>query len=152
MKPSAYNLYLLAKIPIAFLAGVRVKKLSPQSCTTRVALSYLSQNPFQSMFWAVQGMAGEFSTGILLADLISRRDLKVSMLVRENSAVFTKKARGKITFTCSEGEAITQALDTLTLHQEPLTLELHSKGVDASGDTVSEFTFVWSLKLKAAVV
>ena len=56
------------------------------------------------MFWAVQGMAAEFPTGILLTDQIRKSGRNISMLVLNNKANFSKKATGRINFTCDQGE------------------------------------------------
>ena len=58
------------------------------------------------MFWAVQGMAAELSTGVLVISQIRETGERISMLVASNKAVFTKKARGKITFICEDGYLI----------------------------------------------
>ncbi len=144
-----YNLYLLKTIPISYLAGVRIKDLNSSQCTASVKLGLLSQNPFKSMFWAVQGMAAEFSTGILCADKIRGTGKKISMLVVENKAVFTKKAVGRITFTCTQGEAIDQILKQAINSNQGCTLWLKSQGRDETGALVSEFEFLWSFKVKS---
>ena len=61
-------------------------------------------------------MAAEFATGALVMYHIRKSGRKVSMLVLNNSATFTKKATGRITFRCEDGPALeaalTQALET----------------------------------------
>ena len=143
-----FHLYLLAKIPISFLAGVRLKSLSDTECSTKVSLSWLSQNPFKSMFWAVQGMAAEFSTGIMCAEKIRKSGRKISMLVTEQSAEFTKKATGEIVFSCNQGEEIDEILKKAIETGEGVELNLFSTGINKNGDIVSKFKFKWSFKLK----
>ena len=62
------------------------------------------QNPYRSMFWAVQGMAAELTTGMLLTNSIQNSKANISMLLVSNKSSFYKKAVGKLTFTCEEGE------------------------------------------------
>lgn len=143
-----FHLYILFKIPIAFLAGVRLESLTDDECFTRVKLGWLNQNPFNSMFWAVQGMAAEFSTGILCANKIRNSGRKISMLVTEQSAEFTKKAKGKIIFTCSQGTEIDLALKKAIDSGEGVQLKLLTQGLDENGEIVSKFTFLWSFKVK----
>lgn len=143
-----YNLYLLKTIPISFLAGVRIKSLDSRSCLSSVKLGLLNQNPFRSMFWAVQGMAAEFSTGILCADKIRKTNQKLSMLVVQNKAEFTKKAVGRIYFTCEQGEEIENTIQLAIESGEGQTLWLRSKGINEKGETVSQFEFLWSFKVK----
>lgn len=145
---SQYNLYLLKNLPISWIAGVRISKLSDTDCETTVKFGWLNQNPFRSMFWAVQGMAAEFSTGILCADKIRNSGKKISMLVIENSAQFTKKAVGKIEFSCDQGREVDDVIKRAIETGEGQTLILVSEGKDEKGDTVSKFKFVWSFKVK----
>lgn len=43
------------------------------------------------MFWAVQGMAAELTTGVLIMREIKQSGERISMLVAHNKASFTKK-------------------------------------------------------------
>ena len=72
------NTFTMLKLPSAFFTGVRVKKISKTSCTTCVKLKWINQNPFKSMFWAVQGMAAELSTGALVMASIRESNANVS--------------------------------------------------------------------------
>jgi len=53
-------------LPSAWLCGVRVDSFHTNSCTVRVKHGFLNKNPFNSLFWAVQGMAAEMPGGLLL--------------------------------------------------------------------------------------
>ena len=101
------------------------------------------------MFWAVQGMAAELSTGALIILKIKSLDNKLSMLVIKNEAQFTKKAKGRITFRCNQGFDIDNALKKAIDSGEGQTLILHAEGHDESGDLVSKFSFEWTLKTKS---
>ena len=107
-----------------------------------------NQNPFRSMFWAVQGMAAELSTGILIMQAIKKHKKNISMLVLNNRANFSKKAKGKLVFNCTAEEKINTAFKKLIDSNTPQTLWLTSKGVDENQDTVSTFEFEWTLSLK----
>ena len=43
--------------------GVRTKYIDNSKCIVVVKHRWINQNPFDSMFWAVQGMAAELATG-----------------------------------------------------------------------------------------
>ena len=62
------------------------------------------------MFWAVQGMAAELSTGALVMAKIKESNKNISMLVANNKGTFSKKARGRITFTCNDGIIVDEAI------------------------------------------
>ena len=63
------------------------------------------------MFWAVQGMAAELTTGALVLMKIRESNKKISMLVLNNNATFTKKATGRITFICNDGKLVDEAVE-----------------------------------------
>lgn len=139
----------MLKLPSAFLTGVRVKKISAETCVTSVKHRWINQNPFKSMFWAVQGMAAELSTGALVMAQIRESGAKVSMLVANNKATFTKKATGRITFTCNDGIAIQRAISATVHNGEGQTCWMKSEGVDEAGDVVSIFEFEWTVRKKS---
>ena len=101
------------------------------------------------MFWAVQGMAAEFSTGALVIGKIQDSGKRISMLVTTNNAKFTKKATGKITFICKDGHLIDDAIKKAIATGEGQTFWMQSVGLNQEGIEVSTFNFEWSIKLKS---
>lgn len=142
------NLYLLKKLPSAYLCGVRVYAIADEYCTVRVKHGWLNQNPFNSMYFAVQNMGAELTTGVLVMKAIRESGQKVSMLVLNQKSQFTKKATGIITFKCTQGilirEKIAEALHT----REGVSFWVRSEGYDEKGDKVGVYDFEWTLKAK----
>ena len=60
------NLFTVFNLPAAYFTGVRTQSIDAQKCVVTVKHRWINQNPFKSMFWAVQGMAAELSTGALI--------------------------------------------------------------------------------------
>src|SRR5687768_8399045 len=85
-----FSLFLLYKLPSAWLAGVRVHTMSAGSCTTVVPYRWLSQNPFRSTYFACLAMAAEMSSGVLAMAHADAAPAKVSMLVTGMEAIFLK--------------------------------------------------------------
>lgn len=148
MTKNLFNKMLFFKIPIAKIAGIKLKNYDGNQAQILVKYGWLNQNPFRSMFWAVQGMAAEFSTGIMCIDKIQKSGQKISMLVVGLEANFTKKAVGKIVFTCDQGKLLDEVLQKAIETKEGQTLKMRSVGIDEKGDQVSEFLFTWSFKVK----
>lgn len=146
--PSKLNTFLFFKLPSAFWSGVRVKAISAQQCVVTVKHRWFNQNPFNSMYFAVQAMAAELTTGALVMMQIKQSGKKISMLVANNKGNFTKKATGRITFTCNEGHLITEAITRTIATGEGQTFWMKSVGVNEKGEQVSELDFEWSIKLK----
>ena len=148
LTPRKLNTYTMFKLPSAYLCGVRTKYIDTEKCIVTVKHRWINQNPFNSMFWAVQGMAAEFSTGALVISKIKASGERISMLVTSNTATFTKKATGKITFTCNDGHVIQEAINRTVATGEGQTFSMTSIGVNKEGIVVSTFKFEWSIRIK----
>lgn len=147
--PIKLNTFTFFKLPSAFWSGVRVKVISPEICQTTVKHGWFNQNPFKSMYFAVQAMAAEFTTGALVMYRIKESGKDISMLVAQNKAVFTKKATGRITFTCNQGNLIAEVIKKAIDTNEGQTVWLTSIGVNEKGEQVSEMQFEWTLKARS---
>ena len=149
LTPSKLNSFLFFKLPSAFISGVRVKDIDLVHCVVTVKHRWINQNPFKSMYFATQAMAAELSTGALVMNHIQKSGEKISMLVAQNKAVFTKKATGRITFVCKDGNKIEEALMHTINTGEGQSFWMKSIGTDENGFSVSEMEFEWSIKLKS---
>ncbi|NAY90534.1 DUF4442 domain-containing protein [Muricauda sp. JGD-17] len=149
IKPSKFNTFTFFKLPAAWWCGVRLKYIDEKKAVTTVRHKWVNQNPFKSMFWAVQGMAAELSTGAMVMNEIQKSGKRISMLVANNKATFTKKATGRITFTCKDGHLIADAIQNTLRTGEGQTLWMESVGVNSDGVEVSTFHFEWTIKLKS---
>ena len=145
---NSFNTYTFFKLPSAWWSGVRLTKVTDQLVEVSVKHRWFNQNPFGSMFWAVQGMAAELSTAVFLIWTIKKSKQAVSMLVLKNQAIFKKKAKGRIRFHCTQVQAAVDSVNQAIESGEPVSVKLKSIGTDPSGDIVSEFEFEWSLKKK----
>lgn len=142
------NYFLLVKLPSAYFTGVRVEQISENKAVVRVKHRWISQNPFNSLYYGVQAMAAELSTGVLVLKKISESNKRISMLVTKQSATFTKKGRGVVRFTCDDGYKIDSAIaDTIKTGQGQ-TILLRSQALNEADEIVSSFEFEWSLKAK----
>ena len=143
--PNKINRWMLFKLPAAWLTGVRLSLIDKDKCEVKVRFKWINQNPYRSMFWAVQAMAAELTTGMLLTKSIQDSNSDISMLLVSNKSSFYKKAVGKITFVCDEGEIAKQLINS-TIKNTTSKAWFKAKGYDEAGDQVSEFDFEWSCK------
>ena len=150
MKFTAGNLnkFLFFKLPSAFISGVRAKEISETKCIVTVKHRWINQNPFKSMYFAVQAMAAELTTGALVMYHIKESGKKISMLVANNKGNFTKKATGRITFTCNDGHLIQDAIKKTIETGEGQTFWMKSIGINEKGEQVSKMDFEWSIRVK----
>ena len=145
---SKFNAFAFFKLPSAWWCGVRLRSCDENKAIVTVKHSWFNQSPFKSMYWAVQGMAAELSTGAMVNAQIRGRGEDISMLVANNKANFSKKATGKITFTCKDGQRIKEALDQTIATGEGQTFWMDSVGINEDGLVVSTFNFEWTVKLR----
>lgn len=145
---SNLNKLLFFKLPSAFICGVRVNYIDDHKCVVTVKHRWINQNPFKSMYWAVQGMAAEFATGALVMRHINNSSKKISMLVANNKSSFTKKATGRITFICNDGHLIQEAIKKTIENGEGQTFWMKATGTNEKGEQVSQMDFEWSIRVK----
>lgn len=150
MKISSSNLnkFVFLKLPSAFICGVCVQHFDDTKCIVSVKHRWISQNPFNSMYWAVQGMAAELASGALVMNQIQKSGKKVSMLVANNKGNFSKKATGRILFVCDEGVLIEKALQDAIETGEGQSVWMKSIGTNEKGEVVSQMDFEWTVKVK----
>lgn len=100
------------------------------------------------MYFAVQAMAAELSTGALVMSRIQESGKKISMLVMNNNASFTKKATGRIVFQCNDGNLIKEGIEKSIETGKGQTFWMKSVGRNEEGVEVSTFNFEWTIKVK----
>ncbi len=144
--PFKFRLFLLAKLPSAFFAGVRVIKADEEKCTVKVPYKWFSQNPFKSTYFACLSMAAEMSTGVLALAHVHKRTPAISMLVQKVEGDFIKKATGITIFTCEDGPIIQQTIEDAITTKEGKIVSARSSGKNAAGEIVAEFIITWSFK------
>jgi hypothetical protein len=142
-------MYLLSKLPSAFFAGVRIKDIEEKKCIVTVPYKWFSRNPFRSTYFACLSMAAEMSTGALCLLHLYKRKPPVSMLVVKVESEYFKKAKGKTTFTCEDGEMIKNVINESVATGEAKIVRARSTGISDEGQLVAEVYVTWSFKPKS---
>ena len=139
---------MLSKLPMGFMSGLKIIRLTHQDAIVGVRFKWMNQNPFKSIYFAVLSMAAELSTGVLAYGQIYKRNPNVSMLVVKLEAEFYKKAVGEILFTCVDGDKIAASIEACIQSNQPRSIECVSIGRNSVGEEVAKFIFTWSFKSK----
>ncbi|MEO5562810.1 MAG: thioesterase, partial [Chitinophagaceae bacterium] len=50
--PLKFRMFLFAKLPSAYFAGVRVREMDEKKCVVTVPYKWYTQNPFRSTYFA----------------------------------------------------------------------------------------------------
>jgi len=143
-----FRFSLFKILPMGFLSGMKISKLTEDKCSVTVPYKRKNKNPFRSTFWAVLGMAAEMSSGALLIMYTHKQKPSVAMIIVNCKGNFVKKATDITTFTCNDGQKIKQAIKTAIEKEEPQLIECDMAGVNEAGEEVANFTFTWSVKAR----
>ena len=138
--------FFLAKLPLAWFAGLRVHALTEERCEFLLPRGWRTQNPFRSSYFAAQAMAAELSTGALMMLATEAAGAPISMLVSDMRATFEKKAISDAVFACEDGAKAFAAVAETLRTGEGATAEMETVGRMADGTVVSRFVFTWSVK------
>ena len=144
--PWLMRLFMLGKLPLALVAGVRVRELERERCVVSVPYGWRSTNPFRSTYFAALAMAAEMSTGAPAMLAVRSAPTSVAMLITGLEASFGKKATGTTYFTCEEGERLVEAVAGTVRTGDAVAVTVASVGRLADGNEVARFTFTWSFK------
>ncbi len=144
--PFTLPAFMLAKLPLALFAGLRVRSLDTERCTTSLPYGWRTTNPFRSIYFAAQSMAAELSTGALAMLAIEASPGSVAMLITGLEAEFGKKANADVKFTCEDGGKIFAAVREAATSHEPAVVRAETVGRMGDGTEVSRFVFTWSFK------
>jgi len=144
LKGLRFRVFTALSMPTAWFAGLRIRELDNNVCVTTLPGGWRTQNPFKTMYWAVQGMGAELSTGAAPFAMSKSLPQKLRMFVVATEAKFTKTAKGKIIFTCNEVSLAKAAIEESIVTGKPVECNLNSIATDSSGDVVSEWIFKWN--------
>ena len=123
--------------------------MDEKKCRVTVPYKWLSKNPFRSTYFACLSMAAEMSTGSLAMAHLYKIKPSVSMLVVKVESEYFKKATGRSSFLCEDGEIFEKAIEETIATGEPRTVKARSVGTNKEGEIVAEFYITWSFKSKS---
>jgi hypothetical protein len=149
LSPFLMRGFFLAKLPLALVAGLRVRELTAERCVTTVPYGWRTTNPFHSTYFAAQSMAAELSTGALAGLAVELASQPVAFLIVGLEASFEKKATALTSFTCEDGTKIFAAVEETLRTGEPATARAETVGRMPDGTVVARFAFTWSFKRRS---
>jgi len=149
LNPFWMKFFFFAKLPLALVAGLRVRELSRERCAASVPYGWRSTNPFKSTYFAALAMAAELSTGSLALFATTLAPESVALLIVGLEGSFEKKATALTTFTCVEGATIFAAVDETLRTGEATTARVETIGTAPDGTVVARFHFTWSFKRRS---
>lgn len=146
LKPWTFRAHLLARLPLAACAGLRLVRLDEDGCTVRLPGGWRTQNPFRSTYFAAQLMAAEMSTGAPAMVLVEGAPASVAVILRDLRAVFTKKIVGPSLYTFEGVAGLRDAVERAAAQTEETRCTARVVGTMLDGTPASEFEVTWSFK------
>ncbi len=149
-RPFLFRMFLFRSLPLAGFANLKINELNPEKAVCSVPFTWMTKNPFRSVYFAALTMAAEMSTGILANYHIAGRKPSVSMLVHGVEGNFTKKSTERIYFTCENGEDIARAVKETMETGEGVLVKAESVGRTKDGTEVARLIYTWSFKRRSS--
>ena len=146
LSPTKFWMYLISSLPMGLIAGLRVRSIDESGCTTSVPYKWLTKNPFNSMYFAVQSMAAELSTAAPCLLAVQGHKPSIAFIIVDMKASFYKKATDRVYFTCKDAANAFRAVDQCKSQQTAQTATFKTTGKMKDGTVVAEFEFTWSFK------
>lgn len=144
-----FRSFALFKVPMGWLSGMRLTELTTERAVSTQPFKWLNKNPFKSTYFAVQSMAAELSTAAIGLLAIEGNSPSIATIIIDMKAEFPKKATGRVTFTCEDGQKIFEAVERAKTTGEASTVTAKTVGTMADGTVVSRFEFTWSFKQRS---
>ena len=146
INPVTFRLFMLFKLPLGLLSGMKVKYLDGTKCVTTVPYGWMTRNPFKSTYFAALSMAAELSNGAMALMAVYKRNPTVAVIIVGMESQFIKMAKDATTFTCDEGYKLFDAVEQTQKTGESVTATLSTVGRSEDGTEVARFKFTWSFK------
>lgn len=146
VNPFTFRLYMLFKLPLGLLSGMKIKYLDATKCITTVPYGWMTRNPFKSTYFAALSMAAEASNGSMALMAVYKRNPSVAVIIVGMESEFIKMAKDTTTFTCEDGYKLFDAVEETLKTGEPATATLTTVGRSEDGTEVARFRFTWSFK------
>jgi hypothetical protein len=142
--------FFLARLPLALVAGLRIREIGRRRCVVTVPYGWRTANPFRSTYFAALSMAAELTTGALAMLATRSAPAPVALFIVGLEASFEKRATAMATFTCESGDAIFNAVARTVASGEPVIVRAASTGRAPDGVEIARFVIAWSFKRRAA--
>ncbi len=143
------RLWALAKIPLLFFLRPAVVELDARRCVIRIPFSRRSRNHLGSMYFGALCAGADLAGGLIAMRRIEQSGRKVSLIFKDLSAQFHKRAEADVLFACEDGEAIGELVRRAIAsgEREELPVGIVATVPAKLGDEpVAHFTLTLSLK------
>lgn len=138
----------LTKIPVLFYLGVSVTEISKQRMVVRIPLRRRTKNHLGSMYFGALCSGADCAAGAFAMHLIKQQPNHVSLVFKDFSAEFLKRAEGDVDFCCDQGIEIADLVAQAVASEERVERQLDVVATvpSLSDEPVARFKLTLSLK------
>jgi acyl-coenzyme A thioesterase PaaI-like protein len=138
----------LTKIPVLFYFGVSVTELSKERMVVRIPLRRRTKNHLGSMYFGALCAGADCAAGAFAMHLIKQQPKHVSLVFKDFSAEFLKRAEGDVDFSCAQGREIAELVAQAVASDARVErqLDVIATVPSLSDEPVARFKLTLSLK------
>ncbi|MEM7207711.1 MAG: DUF4442 domain-containing protein [Pseudomonadota bacterium] len=145
------RLFGFFKVPLIFLAGVRVISVDADRCEIVVPFKRRNKNHLNSLYFGSLGIGADVAGGLIASYLIEKQNLRISLVFKDFTAQFLKRAEADTHFICEDGDRVQALIKAAHTTGERVndTVRVVATTPSVTGDEpVAEFALTLSLKSK----
>jgi acyl-coenzyme A thioesterase PaaI-like protein len=136
---------------LLFYVGVSVTEISPERMVVRIPLRRRTRNHLGSMYFGALSVGADCAAGALAMHLIKQQPEPISLVFKDFSAEFLKRAEGDVEFCCCQGQEIAELVAQAAASNERVErqVEVVATVPSLSDEPVARFRLTLSLKRRA---
>ena len=140
--------FAFTKVPMLLYVGVSVVEVSPERMVVRIPLRRRTKNHLGSMYFGALCAGADCAAGAFAMHLIKQQSKNVSLVFKDFSADFLKRAEGDVDFCCSQGKEIAELVALAAISEERVErqLDVIATVPSLSDEPVARFKLTLSLK------
>ena len=144
----------LTKIPLLFYVGVSVTEISHERMVVRIPLRRRTRNHLGSMYFGALCAGADCAAGAFAMHLIKQQPKHISLVFKDFSAEFLKRAEGDVDFICDQGKEIAELVAKAVASDERVErqLEVIATVPSLSDEPVARFKLTLSLKKRSQII
>lgn len=147
----ALRLFGFANIPMMLYVMPSVMEISTERVVVRIPLRRRTKNHIGSMYFGALSVGADCAVGTLAMHLINQQPEHVSLIFKNFSAEFHKRAEGNVDFCCNQGYEISNlvALAAASDERAEMMIDVIATVPDRSDDPVATFKLTLSMKRRS---
>lgn len=142
------RLFGFAKIPMMLYVRPSVMEISTERVVVRIPLGRRTRNHVGSMYFGALSVGADCAVGTLAMHLIKKQPEHISLIFKNFSAEFHKRAEGDVDFYCGQGHEISNLVAQSAASDErvEMMIDVIATVPDQSDDPVATFKLTLSMK------